>query len=148
MKRTARVELNRAAFDTLDVAHSDALFAVAVKVIETARPPDAPPYGKGLVQGGGALGFVGKKKVNGTTIGGRQIRKPRSLRLKGDEVAAIAGWGFPGRFVELGTVDTHADPFLTRAVAIVEPQAEVVISDAIAKRLRGERSFAGFRGRR
>ena len=144
MARTKRVELNRAAFEELDVAQADGLFALAVRVVRMAKPPDAPPYGQGLVEGGGALGFLGKKKIDGTLIGGRQIRKPRSLRLTSHEAVAVAGFGFPAHFVELGTVDTAANPFLTRALAVVEPEADVVISDAIRKRLAGQRSFAGF----
>lgn len=139
-KTTHRVVLNRAAIEQAILAEADGLFAVAVKVIEAARPPDAPPYGKGLVEGGGALAFVGRKKVAGTTIGGRQIKKPRQLKLRDGEVTAIAGWGFPARFVELGTLNTHAEPFLTPAALQVVGDAHVIVSEAVKRRLRNERS--------
>lgn len=136
MAQTTRVVLNRKAFAEIDLAIADGLFAVAERVIETASPPDAPPYGKGLVQGGGAVGFLGGKKVNGTTIGGRQIKKPRALRVGRTEAVGVAGWGFPARFVELGTVDTRAQPFLTPAVmSVVGGDAGAVITEAIRKKL-------------
>lgn len=133
----ARIVLNRKAFEQIELANVDGLLAVAEEVIETARPPDAPPYGQGLLQGGGTLAYLGNKKVGGQMQDGRNVSKPRSLRLR--DMVAIAGWGFPGRFVELGTVDTSAQPFLTRSVSIVEPQADVVISDRIRGRLAGLR---------
>lgn len=133
----ARVVLNRQAFHQIDLANTDGLMAVAEEVINAARPPDAPPYGKGLLQGGGWLAYFGSKKIGGQMQDGRNVSKPRSLR---DTLqVAIAGWGFPGRFVELGTVDTPAEPFLTAAVASVEPHADVVLSKRIRGRLAGLR---------
>ncbi len=146
--RTSRVELNRQAFDEVDLALADGLFAFAKDIIATAKPPDAAPFGEGLVQGGGALAWVGKKKVDGTTIGGRQIAKPRALRLQDGQVTAIAGFGFPARFVELGTIDTHAKPFLTPALAQRMPDAKPVISAAMQRRLAGRRLAAGERDAR
>lgn len=133
----ARVVLNRQAFEQIDLANADGLLAVAEEVIETASPPDRAPFGQGLVQGGGTLAYLGNKKVGGQMQDGRNVAKPRSLRLR--DMVAIAGWGFPARFVELGTVDTPAEPFLTKAVAIVEPSADVVISKRIQGRLAGLR---------
>lgn len=147
IKATSRVVLNRQAFGELTLASADGLFALAVEIVEEARPPDAPPQGQGLVEGGGALAWAGKKKVAGTTIGGRQIKKPRALRLSPTDATAIAGFGFPARFVELGTVDTQAQPFLTPAVGRVLPHAEVTISKGMARRLRGERLGSGERDR-
>lgn len=140
MAQTSRVVLNRKAFDEITLAIADGLFAVAEEVLSVVHPPDAPPFGQGLVQGGGALAYVGSKKVNGTTIGGRQIKKPRALRLSQGEVAAIVGFGFHARFAELGTIDTHAEPFLTPAVMQVLPNAEVVLSKATQRRLAGQRA--------
>jgi HK97 gp10 family phage protein len=137
MAQTSRVVLNRKAFEQVDLAIADGLFAVAEEVIAVARPPDAPPYGQGLVEGGGAIAYLGGKKVNGTTIGGKQVKKPRSLKVRDGEPVAIAGFGFPARFVELGTVDTPAEPFLTPAVFQVEPDADVILSKEIKRRLAG-----------
>lgn len=138
---TARVVLNRKALDEVTLAIADGLFAVAERVLEVVHVPDAPPRGQGLIQGGGAIAYVGSKKVAGTTIGGRQIKKPRGLRGAADEPYAIVGFGFPGRFVELGTIDTHAEPFLTPAVMqVAGGDAEVVLSKATQRRLAGQRA--------
>lgn len=136
MAQTSRVVLNRKAFAEIDLAIADGLFAVAEEVLSVVRVPDAPPYGEGLIQGGGAVAVLGGKKVNGTTIAGRQVQKPRGERVGTTEAVTFVGFGFPARFVELGTVDTHANPFLTQAVMqVVGGDADVVLSKAIQKRL-------------
>lgn len=147
VKQTTRVVLNRKAFAEITLATADGLFELAKAIVENAHPSDAPPYGKGLVEGGGAVAWAGKKKVNGTTIGGKQISKPRSLKLDATQATAIAGFGFPARFLELGTVDTAAEPFLTPAVFATVGSAEVIISSAMARRLRGQRLGPGMRDR-
>jgi len=134
-KRTTRVVLNRRAIEGIHLAAADGAFEVAKAVIDVARPPDAPPYGVGLLQGGGALAWAGRKKVAGTTIGGRQIVKPRAVRLADDVIQAIAGWGFPARFVEFGTVDTRANPFFSRAASIIEGRAIGIFRKAAAYRI-------------
>lgn len=139
----SRVELNRKAFAALELAQTDALFEVAQEVLAVASPPDAPPYGQGLTQGGGAIGYFGNKKVAATQIGGRDVKKPRGLRVRAGESAVAVGYGFPARFVELGTVHHPAQPFLTPAVAQVVGDAEVIISKSIQKRLAGIRSYGG-----
>lgn len=138
-----RVVLNRRAFDEITLAEADGVFELAKRVLEVVHVPDAPVYGQGLVQGGGALAWAGGKKVGGTQIGGRAIRKPRGLRTPATEVVAIVGFGFPARFVELGTVDTPAQPFLSRAVNSVLPGAAVTISNATRRRLGGLRAYGG-----
>lgn len=136
MPQTARVVINRKAFAEIDLAIADGLFAVAERVLEVVDVPDAPPHGQGLVEGGGAIAYLGSRKVNGTTIGGRQVKKPRAFRTRQGEVAAAVGFGFPGRFVELGTIDTPSEPFLTKAVMqVAGSDAEVVISQATQRRL-------------
>jgi hypothetical protein len=137
--RSSRVVLNRSVVDATRLAVADGAFAVAKRVVQvaTSRVPDDPRLkvrtltaegklrweheagtdpqgiGLGLIQGGGALVFVDRKKVDGTLIGGKQIKKPRALKLDARSIVAIAGFGFPGRFVEKGTVDTSAEPFLS-----------------------------------
>lgn len=133
----SRMELNRKAFDAITLAQVDGLHAVALEVIATTRPPDAPPIGEGLVQGGGTLAYLGNKKVAGEMQDGRNVSKPRSLRVKAGEMVAIAGWGFPGRFVEKGTVDTPSEPFLTPAVNRVTPSGERIITEGIREHLSG-----------
>lgn len=145
-QRTSRVVLNRKTINGIYLAAGDATFEVAKAVIAAARPPDDPRpkmkvvsrrtgkaywthldtegggLHRGLVEGGGALAWVNRRKIAGTTIGGKQIKKPRRLRLDQD-VLAIAGWGYPGHFVQWGTVKTPANPFFTRAIAEVLPKA-------------------------
>lgn len=138
--RTSRVVLNRAAIEGVHLAAADGAFAVARAVIAEARPPDAPPYGKGLVEGGGAIAYAGKRKVDGTTIGGRQIKKPRAVKLDADTVQAIAGFGFPARFVNNGTVHERANPFLNRAMNAVAGRAVSIFRQAAAYRIARLRS--------
>lgn len=136
---TSRVVINRAKFEVLDLAIADSLFAVALRILEVAKPPDAPPKGLGLVQGGGALAYLGNRKVAGTTIGGKQIKKPRGYVTKDGAASAIVGYGFPARFVELGTVHAHAEPFLTPAAMMVAgSEAAIIVSEAMKKRLGGK----------
>lgn len=138
MKRTSRVVLNRKAIDGIYLAAADGAFAVAKAHNVATHPPDAPPYGQGLVQGGGALVFVNGKKVDGTTIGGRQIKKPRQLNVKDYPVVAMSGWGFPGRFVQFGTVDTPAQPFFL--MSTIEGRAKGIFRQAAAYRIARLRS--------
>jgi hypothetical protein len=140
MAQTSRVVLNRKALDYVALAQADGLFAVAERVLEVVHVPDAAPFGQGLIEGGGAVAYVGNKKVNGTTIGGKQIKKPRGLRAEPGEQAVAVGFGFPARLKELGTVDMPADPFLTPAVMqVVGGEAVPVLSAATKRRLAGFR---------
>lgn len=135
MARGSKVEINRAAFNELQLAVADGLFETAKDALAATIVPDAPPYGQGLTQGGGALAWLDGKKVAGTTIGGRAIRKPRGLKTGRGEAVAIVGFGFPGRFVETGTVDTAAEPFLTPGVMSTVGNAPVNIGEATRRRL-------------
>jgi hypothetical protein len=136
----SRVVLNRKAFTEIELAQADALFEVAKEVLAVFHPWDAPPHGQGLPEGEGAIAYYGRKKVGATQIGGRDVAKPRQLRLADGESKVAVGIGFPGRFLELGTVDIAADPRLTEAVNRVVPGAEVIISDTIKRRLAGMRA--------
>jgi len=135
IKATTTVVRNRQAFEELTLATADGLFALAVEIVDNAHPHDAPPYGEGLVDQGGAVAWVGKKKVAGTTIDGKQIKKPRALRLDAGDVTAIGGYGFPARFHELGTIDTAAYPFLTPSAVEAVPHADATVGAAMRKRL-------------
>ena len=134
-KRTSRVVLNRKAVDGITLAAADGAFAVAKAVLEVAVVPDAEPYGVGLIQGGGAIVYANGKKVDGTTIGGRQIPKPRKVNVKDYPVVAIAGYGFPARLVHFGTVRMRGQPFLVRAAAIVASRADSIFRQAAAYRI-------------
>jgi hypothetical protein len=132
-KMTARVVLNRAALNELTLGVADGLFELAEKIISAANPPDDTPIGVGLVEAGAAIAFVGRKKVGGTTVLGRQVAKPRSATL-GPGVTVIGGYGFPARFQELGTVHQPARPFLTPALLAELPGAAGYIRSAVSRR--------------
>jgi hypothetical protein len=160
--RTKRVDTYRGTFDAVSLGAADGLFEIAKEIVDVAsglaadspRPPY--PLGEGLPRQGGAVAWVGKKKVNNASNDGSQVAKPRSLVLleretaQGEAVAAtaIAGYGFPARFVELGTVDHPAQPFLTPAAMQVVPGGEAVLSAAMQRRLKGARLKPGQRDAR
>lgn len=132
--RTARVVLNRRAIDGVRLALADGVFAVAKAIVKEANPPDATPYGDGLVTNGGALLYVDGKKIDGMGLDGRQPGKPRAAK-SGPGTVAIAGYGFPGRFLEFGTVKMAAQPFFTPARDRVLPRATSIIRQASAYRI-------------
>ena len=136
MARTSRVVLNRQAVAKIRLGLADGLFDIAQEIVATAQPPDAPPYGRGLLEGGGALAWVDGKKVAGTTIGGKQIKKPRAVKLPKPSIVAIAGFGFPGRFAEFGTVRHRAQPFLAPARDRVLPDSANTLRAAMKRALR------------
>lgn len=110
---STRVVLNRASLDQVDVAVADGLSAVSAAVLVDADPPDQTPYGVGLVRNGGYLTYVRDKKVGGFGLDGRQPRKPRAVRVKDStDLQTIVGYGFPGRFQQLGTLRQPAQPFI------------------------------------
>jgi hypothetical protein len=129
MARRTRVVLNRAALDTITLGLADGLGEVALRMLHATHPPDETPFGEGLVDHGATAVWVNGKKIGG------DADKPRALRLDKPGVTAIVGFGFPGRFQEVGTVHQPARPFLTPGVFLVEPEADVVLSAASRKRL-------------
>lgn len=135
-KPSTRVVMNRAALDEIDLAVADGLEEVVRTVVENANPPDATPFGAGLVTHGGWLVYAGANKVGGGSLDGRQPKKPRSLRVKGShQVQAIAGFSFPGRFQEAGTAKMRANPFLTPSATEVTPHAPSIMAPAVRRRL-------------
>lgn len=115
---STRVVLNRSRFEELALAIADGLGDWARGVIESANPPDAAPFGEGLVTRGGVLVYIGDKKVGGWGTDGRQPKKPRAFRVKGTTaIHVVAGFGFPAMFQEFGTINHGAQPFLTPALS-------------------------------
>lgn len=134
---SARVVLNRKALAGLTLALADGMEELARTIVETADPPDAPPYGQGLAARGGWLVYANGKKVAGGGLDGKQPKKPRAWRASRDGVSAVAGFGFPARFQEFGTVNHAAQPFLTPAVGRVRPYVEDIMGPVVRKALRG-----------
>lgn len=136
-KPSTRVVLNRAALAELDLALAEGVEEIVRTVIEVANPPDATPFGVGLVTQGGWLVYVGSKKVGGGSLVGLQPKKPRAFRVAGTEgIVAIAGFGFPGRFQETGTTNQPARPFLTPAMLEVASAAPEIMRSVVGPRLR------------
>lgn len=135
-RTSSKVILNRAALNEVDAAIADGLEEIVKTIVEDAQPPDASPYGEGLVTRGGWLVYAGSKKVGGGSLDGRQPKKPRSFRVAGSRmIQAIAGFGFPGRFQEAGTSKMAANPFLTPSMNRTTPHAASIMAPAVRRRL-------------
>lgn len=133
---SARVVLNRKAIDQVRLAIADGTSAIGKAIVTTANPPDATPFGEGLVTHGGFVTYVGAKKTAGWSMDGRQPKKPRAIRVRGtDTILTAAGFGFPARFQEFGTARQPARPFLTPARNAVEPRAAGIMRQAAAYRI-------------
>lgn len=100
------VRLNRAALDAFYGQIADALAQVGKRAIEYTTPsvPDEPPIGAGLVRTGGYVVYVDGKKVAGNATISRQSKKG---------IVLYTGYGFPGRFNEIGTIHQPPRPFFT-----------------------------------
>lgn len=135
-KPSVRVVLNRSAMSKIELAVADGVYAVGLAMLAAADPPDATPYGVGLVRNGGVLGFIGRKKIAGFGLDGRQPTKPRAVRLIDRRTQVVVGFGFPGRFQELGTIRQPARPFLAPVVEQVAPSAPSIMARVVGPRLR------------
>lgn len=147
MARGSKIAFNRAAMAEVDLAVADGLFEVGKAFIETAsgRAPDSPfepyPTGEGLPKQGGVLAYVDGKKVAGWSGTGKQPKAPRAARVsRRMGVVVIAGFGFPARFNEVGTVKHAAQPFVTpSADEIITPSNSVAILAPIVSGKLGRR---------
>lgn len=135
---SARVVLNRQALDQAILAVADGFAEAAKLSIEIADPPDRTPYGVGLTKRGGYLAYVNGKKIAGGGRDGRQPKKPRAVNAR-DGIVVVAGFGFPGRFQELGTVHHGAQPFLTPVMLAIKPQIPAIVARQVAARGIGRR---------
>lgn len=135
-KVSSRVVLNRQALDKVTLAVAEGVERVVERIVRTARPPDATPFGDGLVTRGGWLVYAGSKKIGGDSLDGSTPKKPRDMRVAGrNAIIGVAGFGFPGRFQELGTVHHAAQPFLWPAYLQVESEIGPIMAPAVRARL-------------
>ena len=134
-KRSARVVPNRRAMDQVQLAIADGILEVGKAVVTVADPPDAAPYGEGLVTRGGTLVYDGQAKVGGWGEDGRQPPKPRAFGVSSGTINAAIGFGFPGRFQEFGTSKMAANPFFMRAFNAVWERRASIIRQAAAYRI-------------
>ena len=120
--------MNRAAFDAIRLGMADGGQAVGERIVASANPPDAEPFGRGLVKAGRAVTYLDGRKVAGTGTA------PRGA-IPGGGQATVVGFGFPGRFQELGTVHHAAQPFLTPAIQGEAPNIDDRYAQGIRARL-------------
>ena len=149
MARRSRVELNRSRLDEVRGGLADGVFDLvrAIGVVASNNAPDSPyepyPTGKGLPEQIGAMVYVdGKRTAEWSADGQRRpdLPKGQQVRARGG-IIGIVGAGFPGLFNETGTVNMHAQPFLTPAANdVIGSEAPVILSKAMARRLSGLRS--------
>lgn len=132
-KSSCRVVTNRAALSEAILAVADGLLAVGEEIVAAAHPPDAAPFGEGLVTRGAAAVWVEGRKVGG------QAEKPRSVKVRQYAIVGVAGFGFPARFQEIGTVHQPARPFLAPAKGQVAPGSLSTIRAAVQRRIGGRK---------
>lgn len=137
-KPSARVVLNRAALLRIDLALAEGVEEVCRTVVEVAgdAAPDATPFGEGLTTNGGWLVYAGSKKVAGGSLRGLQPKKPRDFKPEPTGITGMAGFGFPGRFQETGTVNHPAQPFFTPSAERVAAHAGEIMRGVVGPRLR------------
>jgi hypothetical protein len=128
-RRSARVVYNRRTHNAVRLGLADGLLQVAEVIVNVADPPDATPFGEGLVTTGAAGAWVDGRKV-----GGRSPKPRREIPPTG--IVAIAAWGFPGRFQELGTIHHGAQPFITPAVSAVVPNMASIMAPFVTAKVR------------
>lgn len=144
---SGQVRLRRERLDQVYRAIADGLFEAGKEIILTASSiaPDSPympyPTGEGLPKQGGVLAYVDNGKVNGWSIRGGQPKKPRAARAgtKKHTISVIAGFGFPARFAEVGTIDTAAQPFLAPSVSAVQPEIPAIMARVAKREIGGNR---------
>lgn len=117
-KVNVRTVANKAALNAISRGFAEGLAALGRTVIDHADPPDAEPFGKGLVTTGDWGVWANTRKVDGTAT------KPRALKLRTGGLTLAAGFGFPGRFQEFGTIHHAAQPFLTPITFAETPRAD------------------------
>jgi len=119
--RKARVILNRAALDELQLGMADGLHAIGEAIIAEARdnaprdPEAAAERGVPMMADTGhVLTYALGKKVAGEDGG---TGKPRGMKAPKDQVVMGVWFSSPlSHFNELGTIKMAATPFLTPAV--------------------------------
>ena len=145
--RRARVVMNRAALDELQLAMADGLLELGEQIIAEARdnaprdPEAAAARGVPMMADTGhAVVYALGKKVGGEDGG---TGKPRGMKTPKNQ--AVLGVWFSSRishFSELGTVKMAARPFLTPALAAHLGDTGPYVRKAIAARARRQAARA------
>jgi len=96
-------------------------------VNEAGQRVRQPAAGFGLPTNWGVMAWVFGKLIygKGASRADSKISKPRAFRTDQASAEAIVGFGFPGRFNELGTAENPARPFLGPAAMDVLGSGDV-----------------------
>lgn len=128
-KVSRRTVLNFKTLGAIQQGLVEGMAAVGRAVIAKTTPPDAEPFGKGLVTTGDWGIWAGTRKVAGTAT------KPKTVRLPKTGATLIVGYGFPGRYQEMGTINQPARPFLTPAMLEELPGVEDALKAPVRRAL-------------
>lgn len=141
---SSAVRLRKEALDDVAFIVADGLMEVGRMYVEagSANAPDSPldpyPLGEGLPKQGGVLAYVGGQKVDGWSLRGVQPKKPRALRTPAKQHAIVvgAGFGFPARFVQGGTINHAPRPFFGPGVSGPDPSTiPAIVGDLTRPRI-------------
>ncbi len=131
---SSRLELNFAALNQVEQALAQGLLrfgtAIATEAASTVTKSDDPRYGH-IKENWGVAIWIGGKKVGNASYDGSATAKPRAFRT-GKGITGIVGFGFPARFLEMGTSDTRAQPFLSPAAQRMVGSATSLIREGAA----------------
>lgn len=127
-KTQVRVVVNRKALTAMEAGLVDTLEVLGERFVQTVHPPDATPFGEGLVTTPDWGVWANGRKVAGTAP------KPRAERMRKGLIALLMGEGFPGRFQETGTVKQAPNPHVTPAALGVIDDLEGVARDKASLR--------------
>lgn len=88
----------------------------------SAKVKDVPKLGVGIKYAGGYLVYANGKKVAEGSVTGVAVSPSSSMKVsKGQGLYGYIGFGRPARFLEVGTSDTAAQPFLSPTVLAMAP---------------------------
>lgn len=123
-KVNARTVVNRKALDAISAGIVNGMEAMGQAFKDQVHPPDATPFGVGLVTTPDFGVWANGRKVAGGA------GKPRSAKVK-PGIVLLCGEGFPGRFQELGTVKMAANPHVTPVMLAILPGAEAYLKPKV-----------------
>lgn len=128
-KPHVRTIVNRQALSAFAAGIADGMEAIGQAFVARVEPPDAEPFGKGLITTPGYGVWSNGKKVAGDGT------KPRSVRVRAHGAVLIAGAGFPGWFQEGGTIHHPPQPFVTPVMESLLPDAGQYIKPKVRARM-------------
>ena len=128
-----RVALYRETVDAMLLGMLDGGQAAGEAIVARATPsvPDRPPYGRGLIDSGTAVTYLDGKVVAGPAPG--RIRAGRGAAPKAS--GTVVGWGFPGRFLNNGTIYISPRNWVTPAFVAELPAAGEHMAKGARKRI-------------